>query len=63
MKNYLIFQLIVNDWKEDKPGGLKLALLRRGLSLGRRLGYRVSVKLWKAAVDGRTCKRFPRNVW
>lgn len=29
------------------PGGLKLALLRRGLSLGRLFGNRVSVKLWR----------------
>lgn len=29
----------------EKPGGLKLALFLRGLSLGLRLGNRVSVKL------------------
>lgn len=48
--------------KKSEPGGLKLALFRRGLSLGRRLGYRISVKLWKAAAaDGRTHGRFSRN--
>lgn len=39
--------------KKNAPEGLKLARFRRGLSEGRLLGKRVSVKLWKWFKKGR----------